>query len=320
MMNIQFRPAEPDQDFATLAEWFNVTEGSPNSNTKDSLVKYYNDSRDRTVQAVAEDEHGVLLGFYWGRYEPSNPQRAYFDLLVAPQYRGRGIGRHLYKTMLDDLSKFKIQALRVRVLDSSPVGLTFIRKLGYLLVNQSIAMSLDLDTFDFSQYDPLIVRLEAEGYNFTSMAELGDTEEARRKEFYLNNISTIETPGSDGEPGWQSFEEFNQGVCSASWYLPEGQMIVVDTHNGEFVAMSAITRFESSSSAYNLHTGVLKAYRGRKLAQAVKVTALRFARDVLQVQRVDTHHNFQNDPMIAIDKKFGYKQTQAVFTFEKRLC
>ncbi len=73
--------------------------------------------------------------------------------------------------------------------------------------------------------------------------------------------------------------------------------------------MSAITRFEGADYAYNLHTGVDKRYRGRKLAQAVKVLALRFARDVLKVDEVRTNHNSQNDPMLAIDRKFGYVQT-----------
>ncbi|MCK7481789.1 MAG: GNAT family N-acetyltransferase [Candidatus Moduliflexus flocculans] len=77
--------------------------------------------------------------------------------------------------------------------------------------------------------------------------------------------------------------------------------------------MSAITRFEGADYAYNLHTGVDKRYRGRKVAQAVKVLALRFARDVLKVGEVRTNHNSQNDPMIAIDRKFGYVQTHGEF-------
>jgi len=74
-------------------------------------------------------------------------------------------------------------------------------------------------------------------------------------------------------------------------------------------AMSAITRFNGADYAYNLFTGVDKTYRGRKLGQAVKTLALRFAREHLEVNTVKTHHNAINAPMIAIDKKFGYQQT-----------
>ena len=88
--------------------------------------------------------------------------------------------------------------------------------------------------------------------------------------------------------------------------------------------MSAITRIQDATGrggdyAYNLFTGVDRAYRGRKLAQAVKVLALRYARDVLRVDTVRTHHNAKNAPMIAIDRKLGYVQQPGTYLMEKTL-
>ena len=83
--------------------------------------------------------------------------------------------------------------------------------------------------------------------------------------------------------------------------------------------MSAITCFKGADYAYNLFTGVDKRYRGRKLAQAVKVLALRYAREVLKVNTVRTNHNSQNDPMIAIDRKLGYIQTPGSFIMVKKI-
>jgi len=94
-------------------------------------------------------------------------------------------------------------------------------------------------------------------------------------------------------------------------------MVVIDTAAGDWAAMSAISRFDDYT--YNLHTGVDRRYRGRKLAQAVKVLALRYARDVLRVATVRTHHNSQNLPMIAINRKFGYVQLAGNFLMEKIL-
>ena len=83
--------------------------------------------------------------------------------------------------------------------------------------------------------------------------------------------------------------------------------------------MSAITRYRDADYAYNLHTGVDRNYRGRGLAQAVKITALRYARDVLKVDTVRTHHNTFNLPMIAIDRKLGYMQQPGTFAMQKML-
>jgi RimJ/RimL family protein N-acetyltransferase len=128
----------------------------------------------------------------------------------------------------------------------------------------------------------------------------------------------METPAWRGGHCWDTFEEFQKSVCSQPWYHPDGQMVVIEQASGEWVAMSAITRFEGNADAYNLFTGVDRRFRGRKLAQAVKVKALRFARDVLKSQGVRTNHNTFNEPMIAIDRKFGYEIVPGYFVMEKK--
>jgi len=83
--------------------------------------------------------------------------------------------------------------------------------------------------------------------------------------------------------------------------------------------MSAITRFEGSDHAYNLHTGVDKLYHGRKLAQAVMVLALRYAREVLKVNRVHADENALNLSSIVIYRELGYTQMPGTISMEKLL-
>lgn len=180
-------------------------------------------------------------------------------------------------------------------------------------------MSLDLNVFDERPYNAHISRLQSEGFQFTSMAGLGDTEDAQRKLYELNEMTAMDIPGSGGERSWLSFDDFQKNVCQAEWYQPAGQMVVIDTATGRWAAMSAITRFEGADHAYNLHTGVDKVYRGRKLGQAVKAAALRHGRDVLRVNTVRTHHNVENLIMIGIDRKLGYVQTPGLLLMEKTL-
>jgi mycothiol synthase len=160
--------------------------------------------------------------------------------------------------------------------------------------------------------------LQAQGFHFTNMAELGDSTEARRKLYELNNSAAATDPGSDSIPPWSSFEDFNRDVCNSYWYHPDGQIIAIDTHTGEWAAMSAITVFSGADHAYNLFTGTNMRYRGRKLAQAVKSLALRKAR-TFGVDIVRTSHNTENAAMIAIDTKLGYVRTPGMRVMEKEL-
>ncbi len=315
MKPLLLRPAEPEHDFAQLAGWFSLLEDETTS--EPGLREYYEQEQARITQRVAVDAQGELLGFYWAARDRLQPEQIIFFLFVKPEQRGLGIGRRLYGELEQVMRTAGAQQLRVSVWDNRPEDRGFAERRGFRERTHAIAMALDLDAFDSRPYDGIIERLQDEGFQFTSMAALGDTEEAQRKLYRLNETTGLETLGSDGSPSWASFEDFQQRVCRAEWYKPAGQMVVIDTATGDWAAMSAISRFDDYG--YNLYTGVDKRYRGRKLAQAVKVLALRYAREVLKVSTVRTHHNSKNLPMFAIDRKLGYVRRPGTWLLEKTL-
>ena len=315
MNKIHLRPAEPERDFELLAGWFSILENE--MNTEASLKEYYTKAKDRIVQKVAVDEEGQVTGFYWAGRERVVTERAVISLYVRPDRRRQGTGGMLYQDMEQAMREGQVRVIRSSIDDSDREARAFALRRGFVEQSHSMMMALDLEKFDDRPYGQLIARLEGEGFMFTSMEAQGNTEEAQRKLYRLNETTGMEIPGTDGNPSWTSFENFQQSVCHAEWYKPSGQMVVIDKKSGEWVAMSAITRFEDY--AYNLHTGVDKGYRGRKLGQAVKALALRYACESLGVSTVRTHHNQKNLPMIAIDKKFGYVRVSAKVMMDKSL-
>jgi RimJ/RimL family protein N-acetyltransferase/L-amino acid N-acyltransferase YncA len=315
MTTITLRAAESEKDFGQLAAWFTSIEDEPSTET--GLKEYYQKVQERVTARVAVDEAGTLAGFYWISRHKFEAGRFDFFLFVPPERRGQGIGRRMYAEMTAILEVAQATKLRASVRDDSPEDRAFAERRGYHALRHHFMMGLDLDAFDDRLYDAIIARLEGEGFQFTSMAALGNTEEAQRKLYVLNDSASASTPGAEGEHSWESFEDFQKSVCQSDWYKPDGQIVVIDTLSGDWAAMSAITRLEGNDYAYNLFTGVDARYRGRKLGQAVKVSALRFARQSLGVHQVRTHHNTKNLPMIAIDKKLGYVQMPGTFLMEK---
>jgi GNAT superfamily N-acetyltransferase len=318
-MSPKLRPAEPVRDFGQLAALFTSEQDEPTSES--GLKEDYEMHKERIFRLmVAEDDQGELLGFNWATRSRSDASQAYCYVIVKPDQRRQGVGSQLYEDVEQAARSARVKQLEITIRDNFPEFQAFAVRRGFIEHSHSIAMELELDAFNDRAYDDLIARLKGEGFQFTSMDELGNTQEAQRKLYFLNDTTSAETPGSEGQHPWDSFEDFQKRVCQADWYKPAGQMVVLDAASGDFVAMSAITRFQGSDFAYNLHTGVDKRYRGRKLAQAVKVHALRFAREVLEVHSVHTHHNIKNLPMIAIDRKFGYVQTPGSFLMAKVLA
>jgi mycothiol synthase len=311
-------PADPKQHFADIATLMNTQEMEPN--TAESLTEWYGKQVPDGIQFfVAVSPKGQVLGFSGIYRTYTNLEGNYsLYLIVGLEYRQCGLGSLLYDHLLTQAYEMGALTLRARVRDNCDEGYRFTTQRGFVIKKHSIEMMFDLKSWDESHYASILQSLQAQGFRFTNMAELGDTEEARRKLFTLNNNASATDPGSDGIPPWASFEEFERDVCTSSWYHPDAQIIAIDTSNGEWAAMSAITVFEGSDHAYNLFTGTDVRYRGRKLAQAVKSLALRRAR-VFGVDAVRTSHNSENEAMIAIDTKLGYVRTPGVFIMVKVL-
>ncbi|MBI5933935.1 MAG: GNAT family N-acetyltransferase [Chloroflexi bacterium] len=313
--NFHLRPAEVDRDFGLLAAWFTRMEDE--ESTEAGLREEYERNKERVTLTMADNEDGKSIGFYWASRNKVDLERLDIYLYVTPDQRGRGVGRALYADVARLAASTGAKRMRVSVSDGSPADRSFAERRGFTEKRHHFGMSLDLAAFDDRPFEAVIERLKGEGFEFTSMDALGNTEEAQRKLYALNDSAAATTPGAEGEHPWASFEDFQKSVCQAKWYIPSGQMVVVDTSTGEWAALSAITRFDGKDYAYNLFTGVDPRYRNRGLGQAVKVTALRFARQVLKVDIVRTHHNFKNQPMIAIDRKLGYAMMPGTYLMEK---
>lgn len=317
MTHISLRHADPQQDFPLLAEWFTILDGAVN--TKKSLQDYYERSAWRIHEKLAEDENGQPAAFYCVIRDEFKSERAYLNLFVKPEKRRQGIGTQLMMECIADAIAFGSTILQTNVMDTDPGFKRFALKHDFEEKRHSIGMHFDLTAWDDSIYDDLIAGLESEGLAFTSMQALGNSEEARRQLYQLNDSTALDIPHTEQTHIWDTFEDFQKAVCEQPWYNPAGQKVVVDKHNGRFAAMSAVSVEEGSTSAYNLFTGVDRSYRGRSLGLAVKVTALRFARDVMHATEVFTHHNDENNPMIYIDRKLGYVQSPGQIVMEKEL-
>jgi mycothiol synthase len=316
--SITIKYADRERHFASVVTLMNTHETEPS--TVESFSEWYNKQLDDGVRfAVATTPEDEVLGFN-GIYRANLNREGYFSLylIVEDKSRNHGLGGMLFDHLLIQAAQLSAHTLRTRVRDTCEEGIRFANSHGFIEKKHSIEMMFDLSTWDDSRYDPVLHSLQAQGFHFTNMAELGDTKEARRKLYTLNSTAAATDPGSDGIPPWASFEDFEKFVCDTSWYHPDGQVIAIDTRTGNWAAMSAITVFEGADHAYNLFTGTDIRYRGRKLAQAVKSLALRKAR-TFGVGTVRTNHNSENAAMIAIDTKLGYIRTPGVLIMEREL-
>jgi GNAT superfamily N-acetyltransferase len=170
------------------------------------------------------------------------------------------------------------------------------------VVHHGFESTLDLSQFDEHRFDDLLARLRSDGFRFFSLADEGVTDEHKRRLYDVNRAAALDNPGNDGS--FPDFYAFSKNVFEASWFRADTQLLAA--HADRWAGIAAIGIYPADGHAYNAFTGVLREYRGRGLAQALKVQTILLAKKE-GMRYIRTHNDSNNAPMLAINRKLGYK-------------
>jgi GNAT superfamily N-acetyltransferase len=310
MTNIRIREADPQRDYPRIAELLSQVETQPI--TADTLHEW--DARVMEGQIrrrmVAVDAAGTVVAYTVIIHMPWKPADDFFIQVVVDSARRRqGIGGQFYEAALRIASEtYGMTVIDSEVREDCPEGLHFAERRGFHIAHHSFESTIDLATFDERPFAGTIEQVEASGIRLLSLADAGDTRENRFKLWDVNYRTYLDDPGSDG--AFPNFEEFLNIWETSSWFRPDGQIMAFDGE--QCVGLSAVGYFAGDNSAYNMMTGVLAAYRGRGIAQALKLRSIRAAKD-WGAAFIRAHNDSNNGPMLAINRKLGYVPQPGVY-------
>ncbi len=317
-MAIQMQPLNPQTDFPRIAALRNTVDPEPI--TAGQLQEWEEQIPEGQIRrrVVAVDQDGLIVGFNDTGWDPWMAP-GLFDLrvLVDPARRRQGIGALLYDDALQFAQARGATRFQARVRDTADDGLRFARHRGFVIDRQVFESTLDLATFDERRFAGRIEAAEAAGIRFFTLADLGNTLEAQRRLYDLNARVGMDVPGSENYQSFMPFEVFRATVCAASWYRADGQIVAAD--GDHWIGMAAVGYFEQTRSMYNMITGVDRAYRGRGLALALKLLSIRCARAYGAIY-LRTNNDSRNAPMLAINRKLGYRPEPGYYVVVRDLA
>ena len=297
-----FRPMDIKTDAAEMARLYSYTVAEPitGETARDWWTLREGEIR---ITTLALDENCQAIG-YWDvdRETYMEPGRFYIKVIVTPEERGHGLGKQMYEDALHVACECSATHLESRVRETDSVALKFAERRGFRIEHHSFESTLDLTDFDEHCFDDLMRRLLAEGFRFFSLAEAGVTEENKHKLYEVNRLSGLDNPGNNGV--FPDFCAFSKNVFEASWFRADTQILV--SHADHWVGIAAIGIYPENNYAYNAFTGVLREYRGRGLAQALKFQTILLAKKA-GMRYIRTRNDSKNTPMLAVNRKFGYK-------------
>lgn len=257
---------------------------------------------------VAVDAEGRVVGYGDAWRAPWTPPGDMICYAVVDRaVRGRGIGRLLLDRVEQTAREKGAADIKAQLKDSDPGALACLSKRGYAVDRHVFQSKIDLDTFDEA---PL--RRPVEGIRFFTLAdEPGEATE--RKLYELEALTMPDTPNFSGM--WP-FGQWRLWVLDTPRAVPDCFIFAAD-EAGRVVGTTYMHRLENGAM-HTLFTGVVREWRGRGLALALKLRAVETARRH-GAPYMRTDNDSKNGPMLAVNRKMGYGPLPGDYVVIKRL-
>lgn len=295
-------------DFAGVARLLNTVNPDPISADDLKAIHARFPAEGLRHRAVAVNQAGEIVG-YANTYRTPNMKDGYFwlTLITLAEVRHQGIGTALLAHLEPWVRAHGGTHLETGVPDDDRIALTFGQGRGFHVQSIQFESRLDVPTFNEGPWASAIEMVKRSGIRFFTLAEQpGD--QTIQKLYELYKITDLDSPGYIGLPADQypSFEQWHEELFGHDRTIPEGLIIAAD--GDRFIGCTILQKTGDEGGLYTEYTGVLREYRGRQIALALKLLSVRFAK-AYGAPYMTTKNNSTNAPMLAINQKMGYVKT-----------
>lgn len=324
MPSLTLREAQRS-DFPALAEILGLTQ--PDWPTGAEDLQRQDDTRDPAHFAlrVVAEQAGQIVGVGHVGHDDFafEPWRYWSALDVHPDFQRQGVGTALYSELKRHLQERGAREVRT-MLSSKPqdaAGRAFLERRGWRVGWERFESQLDTRDTDLSTFDGLLTGVAEQGVRLMSLAELAADPDRDRRLHELDWLLFQDVP-SGLTPTKKSLDQWVKDELADPQLRPELSFVAVgdgpsDPLTGSYVGYSTIGKSRGEHYYIGM-TGVLRSHRGRGLAKALKVAAMR----ELQAQGggvIKTFNDTPNRAMLTMNEALGFQRTATMYRYELEL-
>ena len=243
------------------------------------------------------------------------PHVYFVRLAVLPEWRHRGVGRQLGACMDASSGMVGAAVLYVKVREADVRSERFAALRGFTPTGDVDRVSrLDVARAALDGLPASRAGLRDRGIRIARLSELAPDDSLLRVVHAVTEESAADVPSA--EPfGGDTFEHWRHHFIERPGMSMELIWVALDGNRP--VATAHLRRY-SREEAGNSYTGVLREYRGRGIARALKLEQIAWARDN-GVRSIYTGNDANNSPMLAINRALGYEFLPAQIEWGKEL-
>lgn len=325
MATFSLRDFRKPHDYAAVADVLNAS--YPSWPLTPELLQTWDESRDPALfytEVLAEQDGRVVAAGGIGHDDFAFEDWRYSGQMgVHPDFRGQGIGTALHDELLRLVRERGAREVRTMSSDEATdaPGRAFLEKRGYVATWERYESRLDTANVDVSRFDDLLASVAAEGVQLRALTELKDEPQRNR---WLHELD------------WELFQDVPMGMTLTkrpldAWVRQELEdptlaadlsFVAVrpglnDPLTGPYIGYSTLGR-NPSGFYYIGMTGVKRGNRGKGIAKALKVAAMR-ALDAAGGGEIRTFNDPPNVAMIGMNEQLGFKRTSTRYRYELKL-
>jgi GNAT superfamily N-acetyltransferase len=234
---------------------------------------------------------GVAIGV-GGWHAPEGVARG--SVAVVPDARGAGVGSELLQALSDWARGLGYVELMGAVKEVDAASLAWAAERGFVEVGRNSLLALDLTSADSPAVEP------PAGIEIVSWADRPD---AAPGMYAVAREAYPDVPGED-EAEVAPYEEWLAMDLQGAGDRPEATFVALA---GEEVVAYAKLSLSLARPTVAMHdmTGVLRAWRGRGIAGALKAAEIAWAL-ANGYDRLETQNEERNEPIRRLNQRFGY--------------
>lgn len=260
---------------------------------------------------MARNGAGEVVGFGEAHRFPNTAEgKFYGSVFVHPTARRQGAG----SALLAEVERFAAEHGGSRVVvdveDTDAASLAYAERRGYTVDRHDWDSTLDLQGFDEAPFAGALARVEASGIRFFTLADRPDVLPGL---YQLYGATMVDIPGYEAK-SFMTYETWLNALIEGEGARPDWVIIAGD--GDRLVGVTQVVA--TQDHLYTNHTLVDRAYRGRGIALALKLLTIR--KGLMHgAPYMRTGNDSLNGPMLAVNRKLGYKPLVGVYSLVRRL-